>query len=79
MTDSEFLFTAENWEEKVYRNQHRIINDWLRSKQTTGKTRRTLNEYSRTAKKFFHEEFPELNPEDVEVRHIGRERCKYGP
>jgi len=66
----EFLFTAETWEEKVYRNQHQIINDWLRSKETTGKSRRTLNSYSRTARKFFHEEFPDLDPEDVEVRHI---------
>lgn len=66
----EFLFTADSWEEKVYRNNHRVINDWLRSKETTGKSRRTLNEYSRTAKKFFHEEFPKLDPVDVEVRHI---------
>jgi integrase/recombinase XerD len=70
MGESKFLFTGESWEEKVYRNKHRIINDWLRSKETTGKSRRTLNEYSRTARKFFHNEFPELDPEDVEVRHI---------
>lgn len=70
MSDSEFLFNGESWEEKVYRNQHTVINDWLRSKETTGKTRRTLNEYSRTAKKFFHEEFPDLKPESIEVRHI---------
>jgi integrase/recombinase XerD len=70
MGESEFLFTGESWEEKVYRNKHRMINDWLRSKETTGKSRRTLNAYSRTARKFFHEEFPELDPEDVEVRHI---------
>lgn len=68
MSSSEFLFEADNWEEKVYRNQHTAINDWLRSKETTGKTRRTLNEYSRTAKIFFHDEFPDLDPEDVEVR-----------
>jgi integrase/recombinase XerD len=70
MTDSKYLFTSDTWEEKVYQNQHETINDWLRSKETTGKSRRTLNEYSRTAKKFFHEEFPELQPEDVQVRHI---------
>ncbi|GCF15046.1 recombinase [Haloarcula mannanilytica] len=70
MADSEFLFDGEVWEKKVYRNKHTEINDWLRSKETTGKSRRTLNEYSRTAKKFFHEEFPELDPEDVTVRDI---------
>lgn len=70
MSKSEYLFEGESWEEKVYRNQHTAINDWLRSKETTGKSRRTLNEYSRTAKKFFHEEFPDLTPEDVEVRDI---------
>lgn len=70
MSDSKFLFTGEAWEDKVYRNRHEIVNDWLRSKETTGKSRRTLNEYSRTTKKFFHEESPELEPENVEVRHI---------
>ena len=70
MSDSEFLFEGEVWEEKVYRNKHTAVNDWLRSKQTTGKSKRTLNAYSRTARKFFHEEFPELDPEDVEVRDI---------
>ncbi|WP_254762262.1 tyrosine-type recombinase/integrase [Natrinema marinum] len=72
MSNSEYLFEADSWEEKVYRNQHTAINDWLRSKETTGKTRRTLNEYSRTAKIFFHDEFPDLDPEDVEVRDIER-------
>jgi len=70
VSDSEYLYDGESWEEKVYRNQHQIINDWLRSKETTGKSRRTLNEYSRTTRKFFHEEFPDLPPEAVEVRHI---------
>jgi integrase/recombinase XerD len=70
MTDSKFLFEAETWEEQVYRNKHQAVNDWLRSKETTGKSRRTLNSYSRIAKKFFHDEFPELHPTEVDVRDI---------
>jgi integrase/recombinase XerD len=70
MSGSKFLLEAETWEEKVYRNQYEIINDWLRSKETTGKSRRTLNEYSRTAKNFFHQEFPEVHPRDVTVRNV---------
>lgn len=70
MSDSKYLYTGETWEENVYRCKHEILNDWLRSKETTGKSRRTLNAYSRTANKFFHEEFPELEPRNVEVRDI---------
>ena len=70
MTGSEFLFDADSWRHKVYRNRYESVNDWLRSKETTGKSRRTLNAYSRTARKFFHEEFPGLDPAEVEVRHI---------
>jgi len=35
-----------------------------------GRSRRTLNAYSRRLKSFFYEEFPDFVPEDVEVRHI---------
>ncbi|MFA9417953.1 tyrosine-type recombinase/integrase [Natrinema sp. HArc-T2] len=35
-----------------------------------GRSRRTLNAYSRTLCAFFHEEFPDVALEDVEVRHI---------
>lgn len=69
-SDSKYLYTGETWEESVYRNKHESINNWLHSKETTGKSRRTLNAYSRTAKKFFHDEFPDLSPEEVEVRDI---------
>ncbi|MEE6209030.1 tyrosine-type recombinase/integrase [Salarchaeum sp. III] len=42
----------------------------MERKRDMGRSRRTLNAYSRTLKSFFHEEFPDLAPEDVEVRHI---------
>jgi integrase/recombinase XerD len=56
--------------EKIYENEHDAVNDFIERKQAMGRTRRTLNAYSRTLKSFFHEEFPDLAPEDVEVRHI---------
>lgn len=70
MPDSKYLFTGDTWEENVYKNKHDCVNDWLRSKETTGKSRRTLNAYSRTAKKFFHEEFSDKDPSEIEVRDI---------
>jgi len=39
-------------------------------KQSTGCSHRTLNSYSRTLKKFFHEHFPELTPSEVTVRQV---------
>jgi integrase/recombinase XerD len=56
--------------EKIYENEHDAVNDFIERKQAMGRSRRTLNAYSRTLKSFFHEEFPNLAPEDVEVRHI---------
>ena len=56
--------------EKIYENEHDAVNDFIERKQAMGRSRRTLNAYSRTLKSFFHEEFPKLAPEDVEVRHI---------
>jgi integrase/recombinase XerD len=56
--------------EKIYENEHDAVNDFIESKQAMGLSRRTLNAYSRTLKSFFHEEFPDLAPQDVKVRHI---------
>ncbi|WP_435099381.1 tyrosine-type recombinase/integrase [Halarchaeum sp. P4] len=56
--------------EKIYENKHDAVNDFIQRKRDMGRSRRTLNAYSRTLKAFFHEEFPELEPGDVEVRHI---------
>lgn len=56
--------------EKIYENKHDAINDFIERKEAMGRSRRTLNAYSRTLRAFFHEEFPNLEPGDVEVRHI---------
>jgi integrase/recombinase XerD len=56
--------------EKIYENEHDAVNDFIQRKEAMGRSRRTLNAYSRTLKAFFHEEFPELEPGDVEVEHI---------
>jgi integrase/recombinase XerD len=56
--------------EKIYENEHDAVNDFIERKEAMGRSRRTLNAYSRTLKSFFHEEFPDLAPQDIEVRHI---------
>ncbi|QSG11863.1 XerD/XerC family integrase [Halapricum desulfuricans] len=56
--------------EKIYENEHDAVNDFIERKQAMGRSRRTLNAYSRTLKSFFHEEFPDLAPEDVTPEHI---------
>lgn len=61
---------ADDWYETVYENKHESINEFLRRKQVTGRSERTLNAYSRILKKFYHEEFSELQPEDTEVHRI---------
>jgi len=66
----EVLYTADVWDKKVFKNKHDIINDWLQSKESVNTSRRTLNAYSRLAAKFFHEEFPDLHPEDVYVEDL---------
>ncbi|WP_096389600.1 tyrosine-type recombinase/integrase [Halopenitus persicus] len=66
----EVLLDSDTWEERVFKNKHSCINDWLRSKDSTGKSRRTLNAYSRTAARFFHEWFPDTHPSEVTVGDI---------
>jgi len=56
--------------EKIYENKHNAVNDFIQRKEAMGRSRRTLNAYSRTLKSFFHEEFPNLAPEDVTPEHI---------
>jgi integrase/recombinase XerD len=58
------------WDQKVLENKHEPVQAFLRSKENTGKSRRTLNSYSRILQKFYHEHFPELSPEETEVRHV---------
>ena len=61
---------ADDWYETVYENKHDTINDFIKQKQTTGRSHRTLNSYSRVLKRYYHEHFPDLVPEETEVRHI---------
>lgn len=61
---------ADDWNETVYENDHEVVNEFIRKKQSTGCSHRTLNSYSRTLKKFFHEQFPDLTPSEVTVRHV---------
>lgn len=61
---------ADDWYETVYENKHESINEFIKRKQVTGRSERTLNAYSRILRKFYHEKFPELRPEDTEVHHI---------
>lgn len=70
MTKYDVLLEAETWERRVFENKHDCINDWLRSKHSTGKSRRTLNAYSRVACEFFHEFVPETAPADVSVGDV---------
>lgn len=58
------------WDQTVLENKHDVISDFLQSKENTGKSKRTLNAYSRILQKFYHEHFPELTPEETEVRHV---------
>jgi len=64
------LMDADVWDKKVFQNKHDSINQWLRRKDSTGASRRTLNAYSRTACKFFHEHFPDTKPSEVMVGDI---------
>jgi len=61
---------ADEWYSTVFENKHDVVSDFLRRKQDIGRSDRTLNTYSRTLQKFFHEHFPDLHPEDVQVLHI---------
>ena len=57
-------------DDKIYENKHEDINDFIQRKQATGKSPKTLTEYSRTLQKFYHEHFPELTPEETQVYHV---------
>ena len=50
----------KEWEKTVLDNKHEAVNQFLQSKENTGKSKRTLNEYSRILQKFYHEHFPAL-------------------
>ena len=56
--------------EIIYENKHASVNEFIARKRTTGRSPRTLNEYSRTLKRFFEERFPNKEPSDITVYDI---------
>lgn len=62
--------SAEPNESKIYENKHGEINRFIKRKRATGRSEKTLNSYSRVLREFFHDQFPDLEPQDVEVIHI---------
>ena len=53
------------WNQTVLDNKHEPIQTFLRSKENTGKSKRTLNAYSRILQKFYHKHFPDLTPDST--------------
>lgn len=70
--DLGYLHEGDTWSESIYKTKHEILNQWLRSKKSTGKSLQTLNAYSRTAVDFFHQENPDKTPEEIRVEDIER-------
>ena len=60
----------DRWYATVYENKHDVVNEFLEKKQSVGRSERTLNAYSRVLKRFFHDEFPDVDPAEVTVSHI---------
>ncbi|ELZ66079.1 XerC/D-like integrase [Haloferax prahovense DSM 18310] len=56
--------------EIIYENKHESVNYFIKRKRTMGRSPRTLNEYSRTLKNFFHNTFPEKEPSEITVHDI---------
>lgn len=61
---------ADDYYSKIYDNKHDSVNRFLQQKKSMGRSDRTLNEYSRILKRFYHEHFPDLTPAETEVRHV---------
>lgn len=54
----------------IYDNKHDAINDFLKRKKSLGRADSTLEEYSRVLRKFYHEHFSDLTPQETQVFHI---------
>lgn len=57
-------------DEIIYENQHDAVNEFIQKKKAMGRSPRTLTEYSRTLKKFFHQHYPEKAPGEITVGDI---------
>jgi integrase/recombinase XerD len=53
-----------------YENKHDVVNEFHRRKKSLGRTERTLKEYSRVLRWFYHDHFPDLTPGETQVYHI---------
>jgi integrase/recombinase XerD len=60
----------DTWHSKLYDNRLDVVNDFLSKKKSLGRSERTLNEYSRLLKRFFHDVFPEQSAGEIQVGHI---------
>ena len=60
----------DTWHETIYENKHTVVNEFIQKKQAMGRADRTLNEYSRTLREFFHDTFPDTHPADITVGDI---------
>lgn len=61
---------ADDWYETTYTNKHEDVNEFLRYKQSLGRSPRTINAYSRVLRKFYHEHFPDATPATTGTEHI---------
>ena len=51
-------------------HKHDVVRDFLRKKRSLGCSEVTLKGYSHILYRFFHDYFPHLSPEEVEVEHV---------
>jgi integrase/recombinase XerD len=53
-----------------YENKHDIVNKFHQSKESLGRSEKTLKEYSRVLKWFYHDHFPDTTPGETQVYHV---------
>lgn len=69
--DLGYLLDADEWDNRVYETKHECLNQWLKRKDATNRcSRRSLNEYSRAAARFFHHVYPDTHPTEITVGDI---------
>lgn len=56
--------------EIIYENKHNSVDYFIERKKVLGRSPRTLNAYSRTLNRFFHDEFPDHQPGEIGVAEI---------
>ncbi|WP_082220673.1 phage integrase N-terminal SAM-like domain-containing protein [Haloferax gibbonsii] len=61
---------AEPGSSKIYENKHDEVNYFITRKKATDRSPRTLNSYSRVLREFYHDQFPDLNPDEIRTGHV---------